>query len=68
MKRNLTCTLLGWAMAASAATCGGHGDRATMLVTTGWLAEHLKDKNLVIVAIGPRRIIRRTFPARCLSP
>jgi thiosulfate/3-mercaptopyruvate sulfurtransferase len=53
MKRNLTCTLLGWAMAASAATCGGHGNRDTMLVSTGWLAEHLKDKDLVIVAIGP---------------
>jgi thiosulfate/3-mercaptopyruvate sulfurtransferase len=53
MKRNLSCILLGWAMAAAAATCGGHGDRNTMLVSTGWLAQHLTDKNLVIVALGP---------------
>jgi thiosulfate/3-mercaptopyruvate sulfurtransferase len=53
MKRNLSCILLGWAMTAAAATCGGHGDRDTMLVSTGWLAQHLTDKNLVIVAVGP---------------
>jgi thiosulfate/3-mercaptopyruvate sulfurtransferase len=53
MKRNLICMLLGWAIAANAATCGGHGTRDTMLVSTAWLADHLKDKNLVIVALGP---------------
>ncbi|MCU1234877.1 MAG: Thiosulfate sulfurtransferase [Candidatus Solibacter sp.] len=55
MKRNVTGLLLGCLMAAysaGAATCGGHGDRATMLVSTDWLAQHLNDKNLVIVAIG----------------
>ena len=38
--------------AAFAATCGGHGTRETTFVTTQWLADHLKDKNLVILAIG----------------
>lgn len=32
--------------------CGGHGDKSTMLVTTAWLAQHLKDPNLVMLAIG----------------
>jgi thiosulfate/3-mercaptopyruvate sulfurtransferase len=55
MKRNLTGLLLGCLMAAQsmhAATCGGHGDHATMLVSTDWLGQHLKDKNLVILALG----------------
>jgi thiosulfate/3-mercaptopyruvate sulfurtransferase len=34
------------------ADCGGHGDPSTMLVSTTWLAEHIKDPNLVIFAIG----------------
>src|SRR5215467_11664421 len=38
--------------AAIAATCGGHGTRETMFVSTQWLNDHLKDKNLVILAIG----------------
>jgi thiosulfate/3-mercaptopyruvate sulfurtransferase len=37
---------------ALAATCGGHGTRETAFVTTQWLADHSKDKNLVILAIG----------------
>lgn len=37
---------------ALAATCGGHGTRETLFVSTQWLADHLKDKNLVILAIG----------------
>lgn len=32
--------------------CGGHGDKSTMLVSTAWLAEHLKDPNLVVLAVG----------------
>src|SRR5260370_6834484 len=40
------------AYAMGAATCGGHGDRGTMLVSTDWLGQHLTDKNLVILAIG----------------
>lgn len=35
-----------------APVCGGHGDRSTMLVSTGWLREHLHDRNLAIVAVG----------------
>jgi thiosulfate/3-mercaptopyruvate sulfurtransferase len=38
--------------AAFAATCGGHGNGETTFVSTQWLADHLKDKNLVILAIG----------------
>ena len=38
--------------AGVAATCGGHGTRESTFVTTQWLAEHLKDKNLVMLAIG----------------
>jgi thiosulfate/3-mercaptopyruvate sulfurtransferase len=36
----------------AAGECGGHGDRSTMLVSTGWLAGHLNDRNLAILAIG----------------
>lgn len=36
----------------AATTCGGHGSKATMLVGTAWLAEHLKDPNLVILWVG----------------
>ncbi|HYL76106.1 MAG TPA: sulfurtransferase [Bryobacteraceae bacterium] len=39
-------------LAFGAPACGGHGDRNTMLVTTAWLADHLKDPNLVILAVG----------------
>jgi thiosulfate/3-mercaptopyruvate sulfurtransferase len=34
------------------ATCGEHGDKNTMLVSTAWLAEHWKDANLVVLAVG----------------
>lgn len=46
----------------SAATCGGHGDRNTMLVSTDWLAQHLKDKNLVILAIGQEADYKEHIP------
>ncbi len=36
----------------AAAGCGGHGDPATMLVSTNWLAEHLKDPDLVLIGVG----------------
>jgi thiosulfate/3-mercaptopyruvate sulfurtransferase len=39
---------------AAPAGCGGHGNRATMLVTTAWLADHLRDPNLVILAVGQK--------------
>src|SRR5262249_38298302 len=38
--------------AAMAAPCGGHGDKSTMLVSTAWLADHLHDANLTILAIA----------------
>ena len=37
-----------------AATCGGHGTRDTMLVTSQWLAAHLNDPNLVVIGIGQK--------------
>jgi thiosulfate/3-mercaptopyruvate sulfurtransferase len=37
---------------AAAASCGGHGDRDSLLVSTSWLADHLNDRNLVILAVG----------------
>jgi thiosulfate/3-mercaptopyruvate sulfurtransferase len=36
----------------AAGACGGHGDRGTMLVSTGWLAGHLHDTNLILLAVG----------------
>jgi thiosulfate/3-mercaptopyruvate sulfurtransferase len=36
----------------AAPACGGHGDKNTMLVSTKWLKEHLKDPNLVILGVG----------------
>jgi thiosulfate/3-mercaptopyruvate sulfurtransferase len=36
------------------ATCGGHGNKDTMIVNTVWLAGHLKDPNLVILSIGDK--------------
>ena len=55
--RNLTavvCLALGQ-IANAAPSCGGHGDASTMVVTTAWLAEHLKDPNLVILAVGDKK-------------
>jgi len=37
---------------AGAAQCGGHGDRSTMLVSTEWLADHMKDANVVVLEVG----------------
>jgi thiosulfate/3-mercaptopyruvate sulfurtransferase len=39
---------------AATAACGGHGDRDSLLVSTGWLADHLHDRNLVVVAVGDK--------------
>ena len=41
-------------MAFAAPGCGGHGDAQTLLVSTGWLAAHLRDRNLVIFSVGDR--------------
>lgn len=37
---------------AAPVNCGAHGDSSTMLVSTGWLAEHLHDPNVVILSVG----------------
>jgi thiosulfate/3-mercaptopyruvate sulfurtransferase len=39
---------------AAAAACGGHGDRDSLLVSTSWLADHLNDRNLVVLAVGDK--------------
>ena len=39
---------------AAAAACGGHGDRDSLLVSTSWLADHLNDRNLVILEVGDK--------------
>ena len=54
MKATASITILASLLPAGliAATCGGHGTRESMFVSTQWLADHLKDKNLVILAIG----------------
>jgi thiosulfate/3-mercaptopyruvate sulfurtransferase len=45
---------LAAALPSFAAPCGGHGTRATMLVTAKWLADHLNDPDLVILAVGQK--------------
>ena len=40
--------------AHSAPACGGHGDRNSLLVSTAWLAGHLTDPNLVVLAVGKK--------------
>ena len=50
----LTITALMLPAARAQAPCGTHGDRGTMLVSTAWLASHLKDPDLVIISIGPK--------------
>lgn len=52
--RTAVCVLLLWSAIHAAPACGGHGDRSTMVVSTGWLADHLNDKNLVILAVGQK--------------
>ena len=42
------------ASAAAAATCGGHGTRESLFVSTKWLADHMKDANLVVLAVGDK--------------
>lgn len=71
MKRAWSGLLLGCLMAAqtvSAATCGGHGDSSTMLVSTEWLAQHLKEKNLVVLAIGQEGDYKEHIAGAMLVP
>jgi thiosulfate/3-mercaptopyruvate sulfurtransferase len=49
--RSLLLTLV---IPAVALACGGHGTAETLLVSTSWLAAHLKDPNLVILAVGSK--------------
>jgi thiosulfate/3-mercaptopyruvate sulfurtransferase len=46
---------LFFAAYAAAATCGGHGTPESMIVSPKWLAAHLADPNLVILAVGERK-------------
>ena len=46
--------MLAVAGIAEAATCGGHGTRESLVVSTKWLADHLKDANVVVLAVGNR--------------
>jgi thiosulfate/3-mercaptopyruvate sulfurtransferase len=39
----------------AAPVCGGHGDSATMIVSTTWLARHLNDSGLVILSVGQQQ-------------
>jgi thiosulfate/3-mercaptopyruvate sulfurtransferase len=45
---------LWMAAMAAGATCGGHGTRASLVVSTGWLGQHLHDANLVVLAVGDK--------------
>jgi thiosulfate/3-mercaptopyruvate sulfurtransferase len=42
------------AVQAAPAQCGGHGGRNNMLVSTSWLAEHLNDPNVIVLAVGSK--------------
>lgn len=48
----MACVVL---LPAATPVCGGHGDSASMVVSTTWLAKHLKDSNLVILSVGQRQ-------------
>lgn len=52
--RTLSCCLVAFLPLAAAVNCPGRGDRATMLVSTDWLAAHLKDPNLVLLSVGAK--------------
>jgi len=53
MKGTLLSGMLCLALAVHAAPgCGGHGTRETMLVSTDWLAAHLKDATVIVLSVG----------------
>jgi thiosulfate/3-mercaptopyruvate sulfurtransferase len=53
MKGTLLWGMLCLASAVHAAPgCGGHGTRETMLVSTDWLAAHLKDPTVIVLSVG----------------
>ncbi|HUK18035.1 MAG TPA: sulfurtransferase [Bryobacteraceae bacterium] len=47
-------------LAFAAPGCGGHGDAQSLVVSTDWLAAHLRDRNLVIFAVGERADYERS--------
>jgi thiosulfate/3-mercaptopyruvate sulfurtransferase len=52
---------------AAAADCGGHGSPNTMLVTPAWLAAHLKDSNLAVLAVGdPKQYAEAHIPGSAM--
>jgi thiosulfate/3-mercaptopyruvate sulfurtransferase len=54
MKPLLLGVMLLVRMAMGGPACGSHGDRGSLLVNTAWMAEHLHDANLAILAVGDR--------------
>ncbi|HTS62386.1 MAG TPA: sulfurtransferase [Candidatus Acidoferrales bacterium] len=50
----LSILLLACMPLPAANTCGGHGNKDTMVVSTAWLAAHLNDPNLVILSVGDK--------------
>ena len=50
----MAMTLPAIGLSAADAVCGGHGTKDTMLVSTAWLAQHLKDAGLVMLEIGDK--------------
>lgn len=47
----LLALLAAPALAAQSTPCGGHGTQDSMVVSTGWLQQHLHDSDLVILAM-----------------
>ena len=54
MSRFAFLLALGATFLQGAATCPGHGNADTMLVSASWLATHLKDPGLVVIGVGPK--------------
>ncbi|HKE27498.1 MAG TPA: sulfurtransferase [Bryobacteraceae bacterium] len=46
--------LLPFLAAFAAPGCGAHGDARSLVVSTEWLAAHLRDRNLIVLAVGDR--------------
>jgi thiosulfate/3-mercaptopyruvate sulfurtransferase len=36
--------------------CGSHGTRESLMVSTAWLADHLRDPNLVLLSVGDPKL------------
>jgi thiosulfate/3-mercaptopyruvate sulfurtransferase len=53
--RKLAPLSLFFAAFAAATTCGGHGTSESMIVSPKWLAAHLTDPDLVILAVGEQK-------------